>query len=319
VPGAIAFGAAAALRRALFRRRVFKVVHIACPVIVVGNLTVGGTGKTPLVSWLVAEFTARGWRCGIVTRGFGGSESAPQLINGHSDPSAFGDEPVLLARRSQVPVAVGRDRPAAARLLIDARCNLIFSDDGLQHYALHRDFEIIVIDGDRLFGNGWLLPAGPLREPVSRLASANAVVINGGRPMIGGALAMRLIGERAVALVNGLERPLASFTGTRVHALAGIGNPERFFNMLRAHGIEVQGHVLDDHAQLAREAIAFADDAPVLMTQKDAIKCETSADSRHWYVPVEAEFSKADEQALLGRITAALEREPPLSQGAHIG
>jgi tetraacyldisaccharide 4'-kinase len=178
-------------------------------------------------------------------------------------------------------------------------CDVIVSDDGLQHYALARDCEVVVIDGDRRFGNGWLLPAGPLRETRSRLAVADAVVVNGGRAMLEGALSMRLEARSAVALLGGRVSPLAAFAGTAVHAVAGIGNPERFFNMLRAHGIEVEGHPLADHARIAAQDVRFGDDRPVLMTEKDAVKCAGAADERHWYVPVNACFEANESHTLL--------------------
>ena len=203
----------------------------------------------------------------------------------------------------RVPVAAGRDRPAAAQLLVGAGCDVIVSDDGLQHYALARDCEVVVIDGDRRFGNGWLLPAGPLRETRSRLAVADAVVVNGGRALLEGALSMRLEAKKAVALRGGGAAPLDSFAGRAVHAVAGIGNPERFFNMLRAHGIEVMGHPLADHARLRPRDILFADERPVLMTEKDAVKCAGLADQRHWYVPVSACFDGGESTTLLDIVT----------------
>jgi tetraacyldisaccharide 4'-kinase len=180
----------------------------------------------------------------------------------------------------------------------------------LQHYALARDCEVVVIDGDRRFGNGWLLPAGPLRETRSRLQVADAVVVNGGRALLDGALTMRLEAKGAVAVVGGRVMPLQTFSGNRVHAIAGIGNPERFFNMLRAHGIEVIGHPLADHARVRREDIVFADDRPVLMTEKDAVKCTPFASARLWYVPVAAQFSDRDARELLTRVVASLPDTP---------
>jgi tetraacyldisaccharide 4'-kinase len=210
-----------------------------------------------------------------------------------------GDESVLLARRTGMPVAAGRDRAVAAQLLVDAGCDIIVSDDGLQHYALSRDCEIVVIDGDRRFGNGWLLPAGPLREKRTRLESADVVVVNGGRALLDGAFSMRLEARSAVALDGSRTRPLPAFAGLEVHAVAGIGHPERFFNTLRAHGIEVIGHALPDHTRLTPEDVDFPDTRPVLMTEKDAVKCAHAADERHWYVPVSAYFEGGESTTLL--------------------
>jgi tetraacyldisaccharide 4'-kinase len=217
-----------------------------------------------------------------------------------------GDESILLARRTGAPVAIGRDRPAASQLLVDAGCDVIVSDDGLQHYGLARDCEIVVIDGDRRFGNGRLLPAGPLRETPARLAAADAVVVNGGRALLDGALSMRLEAKSAFSLIGGAVRPLDEFTGRSVHAIAGIGNPDRFFNMLRARGIEVIGHPLPDHAHLRKADIDFADERPVFMTEKDAVKCAGIAGPNHWYVPVTASFDGGESNVLLDIVTQAL-------------
>jgi tetraacyldisaccharide 4'-kinase len=219
-----------------------------------------------------------------------------------------GDESILLARRTGMPVAIGRDRPAASQLLVNAGRDVIVSDDGLQHYALARDCEIVVIDGDRLFGNGRLLPAGPLRETRTRLAAADAVVVNGGRALLDGALSMRLEAKRALSLIGGAVKRLDEFAGHSVHAVAGIGNPQRFFNMLRARGIEVTGHPLPDHARLQASDISFADGRPVFMTEKDAVKCELIAGPQHWYVPVTASFTGAESDALLKIVTQAIQK-----------
>ena len=290
-----------------------------CAVIVVGNLSVGGTGKTPIVIWLVARLRALGFVPGIVTRGFGGSATAAQLIDAAQDPGIAGDEPLVLARRSGVRVAVGRDRPAAARLLIDAGCDLIVSDDGLQHYKLARDCEIVVIDGARRFGNGWPLPAGPLREPPARLAEVDAIVVNGGRIAEPGAISMRLAARDAVALGGGGTRALSSFAGNAVHAVAGIGNPQRFFDMLRAQGIDVIPHALDDHARITAADISFADLKPVLMTEKDAVIWQELADNRHWYIPVDAVFDEADGVKLMQIVTKKINDRKIKADGVEHG
>ena len=299
LPLSAAYGAVSALRRYAYAKRWRRPARLSRPLIVVGNLSVGGTGKTPLVCWLVARLGELGFHPGVVSRGYGGSANTVRLIEPSDDPRVVGDEPLLLARRTQVPVAIGGNRPAAAQLLVAQGCDVIVSDDGLQHYALARDCEVVVIDGYRRFGNGWLLPAGPLRETRSRLAVADAIVVNGGRAMLEGALSMRLEALSAVALVGGRVSPLAAFAGMAVHAVAGIGNPERFFNMLRAHGIEVEGHPLADHARIAAQDVRFGDDLPVLMTEKDAVKCAGAADERHWYVPVNACFDASESHTLL--------------------
>ena len=308
LPLALLYGAGTAVRRFLYTHRLRRAARMACPVIVVGNLSVGGTGKTPLVCWLVTHLSELGYRPGVVTRGYGGSSSNVRRVTATDDPRIVGDEPVLLARRTGAPVAVGRDRPAAAQLLLGAGCNVIVSDDGLQHYALARDCEIVVIDGDRRFGNGWLLPAGPLREAPGRLKGVDAVVVNGGRPLLAGALSMRLEAKNAVSLRAGTVQPLSALAGTAIHAIAGIGNPERFFNMLRSRGIEVIGRPLADHARLTAADIEFGDDKSVLMTEKDAVKCAEFAGCQHWYVPVTACFDGGAATALLDIVVKKIAR-----------
>jgi tetraacyldisaccharide 4'-kinase len=303
VPFSLLYGAVSGSRRFLYANHWRGTTRLARPVVIVGNLTVGGTGKTPLVCWLAARLGELGFKPGVVTRGYGGSMRDVRLIEPSDDPKVVGDEPMLLVRRTGVPVAVGRDRPAAAQLLIAQGCDVIVSDDGLQHYPLARDCEVVVIDGDRRFGNGWLLPAGPMRETRSRLRAADAVVVNGTRALLEGALSMRLEAKNAMALKGDRVLPLEAFAGARVHAVAGIGHPERFFNMLRAHGIEVIGHALPDHARIGVKDILFDDDRPVLMTEKDAVKCGSAGDARHWYVPVNTCFDPNESHKLLGIVT----------------
>jgi tetraacyldisaccharide 4'-kinase len=319
VPLSLTYGAVSGSRRFLYAHHVRKASRISCPVVVVGNVSVGGTGKTPLVCWLVAHLAERGYKPGIVTRGYGGSSRDVRRITAADDPNVVGDESVLLARRTGAPVAIGRDRPAAAQLLAGGGCNVIVSDDGLQHYALARDCEVVVIDGDRRFGNGWLLPAGPLREAPGRLRAADAIVVNGGRALRQGALSMRLEAKTAVALRGGAVQPLRAFAGTSIHAVAGIGNPERFFNMLRSRGIEVMGRPLADHARLTPEDIEFGDDKSVFMTEKDAVKCTEFAGAQHWYVPVSACFDGGEADTLLDIVLRKIEKRDQASQGPTHG
>jgi len=302
----LTYAAAAGSRRYLYAQHWRRSTRVSAPVVVVGNLSVGGTGKTPLVCWLALRLAELGFKPGVVTRGYGGSAANIRLIDPSDDPKVVGDEPLLLARHTGLPVAIGRDRPAASQLLVNAGCDVVVSDDGLQHYAMERDCEIVVIDGDRRFGNGWLLPAGPLRETPRRLAAADAIVVNGGRAMLDGAFSMRLEAKNALNFSGG-TRPLNEFAGHSVHAIAAIGNPERFFNMLRAHGIEVIGHPLPDHAQLTPSDISFADARPVLMTEKDAVKCARIAGPDCWYVPVSASFEGSESGMLLDIVTRAIQ------------
>jgi len=279
------------LRRLLYRFRLLPVYRAPVPVLIVGNITVGGTGKTPLVIWLVELLIYLGYRPGIVSRGYRGkSDSWPRSVERDSDPLEVGDEPVLLARRTRRPVCVGPDRSAAVKWLIEqAGCDIIVSDDGLQHYALARDLEIAVVDGERRFGNGLCLPAGPLRERVSRLKTVDLVIANGvGRE---GEHPMKLAVAAAVNLEDGgLNRALEDFIGGPVHAVAGIGHPARFFDTLRQTGLEVIEHPFPDHHAFRYTDISFKDEFPVLMTEKDAVKCSRFAKVSHWFLKVDADL-----------------------------
>jgi tetraacyldisaccharide 4'-kinase len=284
------YGAITGLRRALYRAGILRSTRLTVPVIVIGNLSVGGTGKTPLTIALAEGLRERGYTPGVVSRGYGGTQKLPLLLDASAEPSQVGDEPCLI-RTSGVPVAVGRNRPAAAKLLIDAGCDIVIADDGLQHYALARDLEICVIDGVRRFGNGRLLPAGPLREPMSRLQKVDYRVCNGGA-VAPGDIAMELHGGMARALVDDHVQPLADFAGQTVHAIAAIGNPARFFASLRAQGLQVIEHPFPDHHAFVPNDFPF-DGKPVLMTEKDAVKCRTFAQAHWWSVPVRAVLPKA--------------------------
>jgi tetraacyldisaccharide 4'-kinase len=283
------YGSIVRLRRTLYRAGWLRSVRLQVPVIVIGNLSVGGTGKTPLTIAVADALRARGWRPGVVSRGYGGSQREPMLLTAASTPEQVGDEPCLI-HASGVPVAIGRDRPAAAQLLLSAGCDVVIADDGLQHYALARDVEICVIDGVRRFGNRKLLPAGPLREPMSRLADVDFRVCNGGDVAVG-EYAMHLHGDDAVVLLNGRRQSLAGFKGQRVHAVAAIGNPVRFFDSLRVIGIDPIEHAYADHHAFAAGDLDFGDALPVLMTDKDAVKCRRFAQPHWWRVPVVAELS----------------------------
>ncbi|MEO7431192.1 MAG: tetraacyldisaccharide 4'-kinase [Dokdonella sp.] len=264
--------------------------RLGVPLIVVGNLTAGGSGKTPLTIALVEALRLRGWKPGVVSRGYGGSQREPLLLDDLTTPARVGDEPCLIRQRTGVPVAVGRDRHRAAMLLLERGVDVVIADDGLQNPALARDMEICVVDGQRRFGNAQLLPAGPLREPLVRLAELSLKVCNGGVAQAG-ETSMRLVGDMAVpvALSSGV-RPLESFSGERVHAVAAIGNPQRFFDGLRTHGIEVIAHAFADHHSFAASDLTFGDALPVLMTEKDAVKCIAFASPDFWCVPVRAEL-----------------------------
>jgi tetraacyldisaccharide 4'-kinase len=277
------------LRRTLYRARIFSSVKLPVPVIVVGNVTVGGTGKTPFVAWLAGFLRQKGLHPGIVLRGYGGTAAdRPNDVTPQSDPVVAGDEAVMLARQSGCPVAADPDRVRGAQFLVrEHRCDVIVSDDGLQHLRLVRDIEIAVIDGERRFGNGYCLPAGPLREPVSRLQEV-ALRIAQGEPRAG-ELGMALT-ETGLCRVNApdIRATTDALRGEAVHAVAGIGHPSRFFAHLRKLGIEVIEHPFPDHHRFQPGDIRFDDPLPVIMTQKDAVKCERFAGDNAWYLAVEA-------------------------------
>lgn len=289
-PAGWLFAGTVAVRRALYRARVLPSTRLPVPVIVIGNISVGGTGKTPLVIWAAELLSRRGFRPGIVSRGYlGQAKQWPQQVRPDSDPAMVGDEPVMLARRTGCPVvAAGPQRPAAAVALVKhSRCDVVLSDDGLQHLALARDMEIAVIDADRRFGNGRCLPAGPLREPVTRLESVDFVVTNGGAA--GGGIQMRLEAGAPTRVGDpGRQVTFSAFRDTPVHAVCGIGNPRRFFRKLESKGLEVIAHPYPDHHAFQPADMDFDDDYPLLMTEKDAVKCVRFASERMWYVPVNA-------------------------------
>lgn len=286
------FRAVTAARRQLYRSGVFRSDRLPVPVVVIGNITVGGSGKTPLVVALVEALVARGWHPGIVSRGYGADTHVPRAVCADAVAEVVGDEPLLLARTGQ-PVWIGADRPRAARALLAAHpdCDVIVTDDGLQHYALARDVELAVVDAARGLGNGLPLPAGPLREPRSRLREADAVVLLGGTVTgaFGREFAMTFVGDRFVR-VNGKGASVGgeAFRRSGVHALAGIGNPQRFFDHLAALGIAASCHALPDHHRFTRVDLELADATAILMTEKDAVKCTAFADDRCWALPIKA-------------------------------
>ncbi len=282
------FRAAVFLRRTLYKLRLLGSARAGVPVIAIGNLTVGGSGKTPLAIHVAELLKSKRWSPAIVSRGYGGTVSAPRGVTLAADPAEVGDEPVLMARRSGCPVWVGPRRAAVIAALRQAHpdCDVVILDDGLQHYALRRDIEIAVVDA-RAFGNGFMLPAGPLREPKTRLWSVDAVVAHGTDRVKG--YGMTLEGEEVHRATDARERrPLKSFAGQRVHAVAGIGDPKRFFLHLARHGVMGVPHPFPDHHPFRAADLEFGDDAPVLMTEKDAVKCKRFARPAHWILPVRA-------------------------------
>lgn len=253
------------------------------PVIVVGNISVGGTGKTPLVIWLVERLREAGFKPGVVSRGY------------QRQGNDLGDEPTLIKQRTQVPMAIGSDRnQAIASLLQEYACDMVIADDGLQHYRMGRDVEICVVDGQRRFGNGFCLPAGPLREPVSRLQSCDFVVVNGDT--------MQMRGDTLVNLATDQAQPLTAWAGKIVHVVTGIGNPQRFLYTLELAGLQVIPHLYPDHYAFTGTELGFSDTHPIIMTEKDAVKCRPFAGHNAWYLPIEAVPDEALAHALLTRL-----------------
>jgi tetraacyldisaccharide 4'-kinase len=299
------FAYAVKIRKYLYQRHWFATYRSPVPVIIVGNITVGGTGKTPLVIYLAELLSKHGYNPGIVSRGYKGKVKSVILVSPHSDPKVVSDEAVLLANRARCPVIVAKKRAVGVKQIVrHNKVNIIISDDGLQHYALARDIEIAVIDGVRRFGNGYSLPMGPLREPESRLDSVDLLVVNGGETNSVREHAMRLVCKNVYSLshpakVLGIEY----FRGTAVHAVAGIGYPERFFQQLRDLGIEVIPHAFPDHYAFSPADVSFADPRPVLMTEKDAVKCKHFAHSKHWVVALSVELPESFDASVIQLIT----------------
>ncbi|MGD9842183.1 MAG: tetraacyldisaccharide 4'-kinase [Steroidobacteraceae bacterium] len=303
-----------AVRRCCFAVGLLKSYRLSQPVIVVGNLTVGGTGKTPLVIWLSNALAAQGKQVAVITRGYGGKVSHwPQQVLAHSDPLLVGDEAVLLAQQTKAIVMAGPDRVASAQQAVTAGADVIISDDGLQHYRLQRDCELVVVDASRYFGNGYLLPAGPLREPVARLKQADLVLLN---QRIGSqslslnvpTVSYRVELDQLRGISSNRIRTLAELQGQKVHVVTAIGNPESFINALREYGLEVVPHVFPDHAALGRADIEFADDLPVLMTEKDAVKCHAIAGPQHWAVGAQVVLSDPARTQLLNCVQQAMQQ-----------
>lgn len=291
------------LRRLAYQCGLKKSVKFPVPVIVVGNITVGGTGKTPLVIYLATLLQQHGYKPGIISRGYGGDNATVRTVTALSSAKFVGDEPLLIHKRTGCPVVVSRDRALAAKtLLAENDCDIILSDDGLQHYALQRDIEIVVVDGIRRFGNRFCLPSGPLRESVASLQGVDFIVCNGhGAP---GEFSMQLQAECLQNIEDkNCKKPLAEFIGKTVHAVAAIGNPERFFNSLVSQGIEIHKCAFPDHYMFRYSDLSFADALPVVMTEKDAVKCLSFGNERLWYVPVSATIAQNFARQVLEKLS----------------
>jgi tetraacyldisaccharide 4'-kinase len=303
-PISLVFRALVALRRDLYLSSFLASHQMLLPVIVVGNISVGGTGKTPLTLALAQQLTERGWHPLIISRGYGRKGKNPQPVSASNTAAEVGDEPLLMAQRDICPVWVGADRVATAQAALQAhpQCDVVLCDDGLQHYRLQRDVEIAVIDAERGFGNGRMLPAGPLREPVSRLETVDAVVVNGGDAGAG-QYEMRLTGEQFYNMLNHdqVATP-ADFHKPNVHAVAGIGHPQRFFRHLETLDIAFTPHAFPDHHPYHATDLSFTDCDAILLTEKDAVKCTAFADARYWVLPVDAHIDPALMDLILRKI-----------------
>lgn len=304
LPFSFLFRGIVALRRFLFKKKLLNSYAISVPVIVVGNINVGGTGKTPTVIWLANFLKENGYNPGVISRGYGGKLSQKEtfFVNSNTSVREVGDEALLLYRNTDCPIAINKNRVAGANALIaEKNCNVIISDDGLQHYRLQPAIEIAVIDNSRRFGNNELLPAGPLREPISRLKEVDFIFSH----------PFSYENENSIEYVsdyfcnvknNDVTVPLENFSNKKVHAIAAIGNPQRFFNQLRSLGINIIEHTFPDHYHFDKNDINFPDELPVVMTEKDAVKCLSIATERHWFLPVKLEIEEKTKFTLLNRL-----------------
>lgn len=304
LPLSFLYGLITVIRRATYQVGLSRSWKAPIPVVVVGNLTAGGNGKTPVVIWLVESLVKEGYRVGVVSRGYGGkAQSYPLVLDENTTTTVAGDEPVLIYHRTKAPVAVSPKRSDAIKALLERHeLDVIITDDGLQHYALQRDYEIVVIDGQRRFGNGWWLPAGPMRERASRLNSVNALIVNGGEPKENEVL-MTLEGDTAINLVTSENQTVTSLPS--VVAIAGIGHPPRFFASLENKGVElVSTHAFADHQDYEQQQLSLLvkPTQNLLMTEKDAVKCHGFAQPNWWFLPVKAQLERTGEQKILSEI-----------------
>lgn len=302
LPFSAIFSFVVAVRRWCYQRGLFKSFHFQVPVIVVGNITVGGTGKTPFVISLVKFLQDQGYRPGIVSRGVGGSESTKaRFVKATDAADDVGDEALLLTQKTQCPMVVCKDRVAAVRTLLNkTHCNIVISDDGLQHYRLQRSLEIVMVDHERQFGNQYLLPAGPLREPISRIKQADFVVVNGGS--LQDPYTLTLQPDEFVSIVTQAKIPLHGFANKKIHAVSGIGHPQRFFKTLQQLGMDLITHIFPDHHLYQKHELHFSEKLPIVMTEKDAVKCAAFANDDYWYLNIIPKMNEKLEQSILSKL-----------------
>jgi tetraacyldisaccharide 4'-kinase len=290
------------LRYHLYQIGVMKSTQVSVPIIVVGNITVGGTGKTPCVIWLVQFLKQHGYNPGIISRGVGGKKNkTPVWVDNHTHVKDVGDEAILFMRKAICPIVVCIDRVKAAKLLIKhSTCDVIVSDDGLQHYALKRDMEIIMIDGLRQFGNRQLLPAGPLREPLSRLKRATFMITNVNA--LTAKYQMAYVGDEVISVKTGARKSLSEFRHSHVHLVTAIGNPQRFYQTCLAFELKIIKHFFTDHYLFREKDFQFNNNLPIIMTEKDVVKCYHFADERFWYLPTEVQMDTYFETQLVKQL-----------------
>jgi len=320
LPLTLIFSLLSAIRRKCFKCGLFKSYTVDVPIIVVGNIGIGGNGKTPVVLYLIEQCQAQGINVGVISRGYGGQAvEYPYLLTENSTAKEAGDEPFLIYQRHNIPVVVGSDRVASAELLVKKGCELIIADDGLQHYRLKRDIELIVIDSKRQFGNGLLLPAGPLRESLWRLKTVDALIYNGELTSkiksertdnilkitmtLAASKVINLKTEQCLSIAD-FQQNYLSEGDKLINAIAGIGDPSRFFKTLTDIGFCLDKSVgfVDHQEYNENQLIDFSDDIPLLMTEKDAVKCKRFAKGNHWYLPVDAQISQQQISPLLAMI-----------------
>lgn len=291
------------IRKTLYQFNFLKSFKLKIPVIVVGNITSGGTGKTPLTIYLANELKKNGYRPGIISRGYGSKSEGVMEVSQKSDVAEAGDEPMLIQKHTHLPVFVSKDRVLAAKALVKkyAKTDVILSDDGIQHYRLRRDLEVLVIDGTRKFGNGYLLPAGPLREFRSKLKTVDAIVCNH-KKVIDGSYLMKYKGHLLINLKTNKKIHLNNLSLKNIHAIAGIGNPDRFFDYLKTYNILFSSSAFQDHYKFSKKDFRDMNDKNIIMTEKDAVKCQQFSRNNFWYLPVIAEVDSKFTDVILKKL-----------------
>ena len=308
LPLSLLFCSIVKIRQILYRSKILSSSKLQCPVIVIGNISVGGTGKTPLLIAVCELLKDKGYSPGVISRGYTTNAGSSVInvvhqVNGRDTAEQVGDEPIVIVQKTRCPVVIGQNRAAAGRYLLENNdCDIVLSDDGLQHYKLQRDLEFAVVDSSRKYGNGFCIPAGPLREPVSRLDSVDIVITHNTGHVSDNDAAFELLFENPINVHNNETRALEAFKNIPCHAVAGIGHPQRFFNQLKNNGIDIIEHAFPDHHAFQKEDFSFGDNAAIIMTEKDAVKCKFMELENAWYVPVTAKLSKSLESRILANV-----------------